>query len=161
GARVAEQRRHLFDERPVQVAELAARLETADQFRGRGDADVGRDQRLLEPLPRLLVARIERGGRELLRQRAPALAERFAQAPQEEREQERDRAERLLAAGEEREACDALAGRPQLDLDAGLAVLGLGQAEAALPAGKQRRGDLREVVANGGEGLLEPALDRV
>ena len=40
-----------------------------------------------------------------------------ARPGEEEREQERDRAERLLAAGEERETRDALAGRAQLDLD--------------------------------------------
>src|SRR5438067_13885185 len=39
---------------------------------------------------------------------------------EEEREEERDRAERLLAAGKERKPRDALAGRTQLDLDAGL-----------------------------------------
>src|SRR5207245_11150062 len=77
----------------------------------------------------------------------------------------RERAERLLAAGEEREAGDALARGPQLDLDPGLDVLvlafqlGLGQAEAALAAGEERGGDLLEVVANGGEGFLEATLD--
>src|SRR5581483_6182991 len=79
---------------------------------------------------------------------------------EEQREQERDRAERLLAAGEEREAGHALAGRPELDLDPRLAaVLELGQAQATLAAGKERRGDLGEVPLDGCERLLESSLD--
>src|SRR4029079_12442138 len=42
---------------------------------------------------------------------------------EEEREQERDRAESLLAAREERQPRDLLAGRAELDLDALLGVL--------------------------------------
>ena len=45
-----------------------------------------------------------------------------ARPGEEEREQERDRSERLLTAGQERQACDALPDRAQLDLDAGLRV---------------------------------------
>src|SRR5581483_8139224 len=83
-----------------------------------------------------------------------------ARPGEEEREQERDRAERLLAAREEREPRDALAGRAQLDLDAGLPVLvRLGQAQPALAAGEERGGDLGEVPLHGGEGLGEAALD--
>ena len=41
-----------------------------------------------------------------------------ARPRQEEREQERDRAQRLLAAREQREPGHALAARPELDLDA-------------------------------------------
>ena len=75
-----------------------------------------------------------------------------ARPREEEREQERDRAERLLAAGEEREPRHPLAGRAQLDLDARLAPrppfqLGLGQAQAALAAREERRRHLLEVVA--------------
>src|SRR4030095_1517425 len=46
-----------------------------------------------------------------------------ARPREEEREQERDRAERLLATREERQPGDALAGRAELDLDPGLATL--------------------------------------
>ena len=72
-----------------------------------------------------------------------------ARPREEEREEERDRAERLLAAGEEREARDALAGRPELDLDARLAalVLRLDEPQPALAAGEERRRDLLEVLA--------------
>src|SRR5438094_7061497 len=51
---------------------------------------------------------------------------------EEQREEERDGSECLLAARQERQALHLLAGRPQLDLDAGLAllVLGVGQAQA-------------------------------
>src|SRR5439155_15328312 len=42
---------------------------------------------------------------------------------EEEREEERDRPERLLAAGEQREPRDPLTGRLELDLDAGLFAL--------------------------------------
>src|SRR5205814_10701753 len=53
-----------------------------------------------------------------------------ARPREEQREQERDRAERLLAAGEKRQARHLLARRPELDLDTRVLVvlLGLGQA---------------------------------
>src|SRR5438132_11873115 len=68
-------------------------------------------------------------------------------AREEEREEERDRAERLLAAGEKRQPLHLLAGRPQLDLDARLLLLvvGLRDAQAALAAREERRCDLGEV----------------
>ena len=84
---------------------------------------------------------------------------------EEEREEERDRAERLLAAREQREPRHPLAGGAQLDLDARLRVLvlalelGLGQAQPALAAREERGRDLREVVADGCERLGEAALD--
>src|SRR5439155_16760173 len=86
-----------------------------------------------------------------------------ARAREEEREQERDRAERLLASGKEREASHALAGRAELDLDARLASLlvGLGQQEPAVTAGEERLRDPGEMLADRGEGLVEPALDGV
>ncbi len=40
-------------------------------------------------------------------------------------------------------------------------VLGLGQAQPALAAGEERGDDLAEVLLDGGEGLLEAALDRL
>ncbi len=83
GRGLAEQVGDLLRERLAEVAELAAGLQAADQLRSRPDPDVTADQRLLEPLPVLLVARVEGRGGELARERAPALAERVAQAPEE------------------------------------------------------------------------------
>jgi hypothetical protein len=77
-ARLAEERGDLFDERFVEIADLAPCLEPADELGGRGDADIGRDQRFFEPLPGRLVGRIERGRGDLFRERSPALAERVA-----------------------------------------------------------------------------------
>ena len=78
--RLAEQRRDLLRERVAEIAELAARLEPPHELRRRGHADVGLDQRFLEPLPREIVAGIERGDRDLLGERAARLRERVAQA---------------------------------------------------------------------------------
>src|SRR4029434_10677411 len=76
---------------------------------------------------------------------------------QEEREQERDRAERLLAARQEREPRHLLAGRTELDLDARLRLLlfGLCEAEAALAAREERGRDFREVRLDRPERLRE------
>jgi hypothetical protein len=58
--------------------------------------------------------------------------------PREERgREERDRAERLLAARQERQPRDALAGRTELDLDAGSPpLLGLDEPQPPSPPGK-------------------------
>src|SRR5262249_55091806 len=80
---------------------------------------------------------------------------------EEEAEEKGDGAERLLAAREQREPGDALAGRPQLDLDAVLALLVLGQPQPALAAGEERRRHLGEVALDRREGLGEPPLDRL
>ncbi len=69
-ARVAEQLCHLVDERRAEIADLTARLEPAHELGGRRHADVCLDQRLLEPLPREVVRRIERRGSDLLGERA-------------------------------------------------------------------------------------------
>src|SRR4051812_37060736 len=86
-----------------------------------------------------------------------------ARPREEEREQERDRAERLLAAGEEREPRHALAGRPQLDLDPGFRLVvvpfGLRQPQPSLAAGEQRLRHVCEVALDRLESLLEPPLD--
>src|SRR4029079_13402875 len=85
-----------------------------------------------------------------------------ARTGEEEREQGRDPAEGLLAAREQREPRHALAPRPELDLDAWLlAVLAIGQAQAAFAAREERGGDLGEVRADRREGLVEAALDRL
>src|SRR4029079_14348248 len=85
-----------------------------------------------------------------------------ARPRKEEREQERDRAERLLAAGEQRQPRDPLAGGAALDPRDGLAVvlLGLGERQPSLPAREERRRDLGEVLRDRREGLREPRLDR-
>ena len=74
-----------------------------------------------------------------------------ARLREEEREQERDRAERLLAAGEHSQARDALPCRPQLDLHPGFAalLLRLDEPEPALAAREERRGDVLEVRGDG------------
>ena len=85
-----------------------------------------------------------------------------ARLREEEREQERDRAERLLAAGEQRQARDLLPRGAELDLDARLdvlAVLRRDEPQPPLAAGEQRRGDLLEVRSDGGERLVEPPVD--
>src|SRR4029077_5225264 len=57
----------------------------------------------------------------------------------EQREQERDRPERLLAAGEQREARDALACGRELHFDACLDVLfSFSQPEPPVPTGEER-----------------------
>ena len=81
--RLTEERRDLLGERLAQLGEVLARLETADQLGGRAHADVGVDQRLFEPLPRGIVARIERGDRQLLGECPARLPERFTQAAEE------------------------------------------------------------------------------
>ena len=84
-ARIAEQLCDLLRERLAEVAERAARLEPAHELGGRAHADVGLDQRLLEPLPRELVARVEGGRGDLLGERAARLRERVAEAREEPR----------------------------------------------------------------------------
>ena len=85
-----------------------------------------------------------------------------ARPREEEREQERDRSERLLAAREERQARDALArpaeARPRSPASPPL-VLRLDETKPALAAGKEGRGDILEVRRDGGEGLGEAPLD--
>jgi hypothetical protein len=87
-----------------------------------------------------------------------------ARPREEEREEERDRTERLLAAGEQHQARDPLPRRPELDLDARLALavllVGLDEAQAALAAREERRRDLLEVRRDRGERLVEAAVDR-
>ena len=73
-ARLAEHGRSLLDECLGQISDLAAGLEPRDELGGGRHADVGGDQRLLEPLPGLVVGGIEGGGGELVGERAAALA---------------------------------------------------------------------------------------
>ena len=78
--RAAQELRGLVAERGAQLAGDLARLQPLDELGRRRDPDVGRDQRLLEPLPGLVVARVERRRRDLLGQRPAALPQRVAQA---------------------------------------------------------------------------------
>ena len=86
-----------------------------------------------------------------------------ARLREEQREEERDRPERLLPTREQRETRDLLACRPELHLDSGLdlgTILGrLDQPEPALPAGEEGRRDLLEVRGDRSERLVEPAVD--
>ena len=75
GARLTEQRSGLLDQRFAEIAELAPRLEAPHELGSRRNADVGGDQRLLQPLPSGVVGRVERSRRDLLGQRPAALAE--------------------------------------------------------------------------------------
>ena len=87
-----------------------------------------------------------------------------ARPREEEREEERDRAERLLAAREQRQPRDLLPGRSKLDLDPCLDVavlVGLDEPQPALAAREERRGDLLEVRGDGRERLVEAAVDRL
>src|SRR5581483_1436939 len=86
-----------------------------------------------------------------------------ARPREEQREEERDRAERLLAARQERQPGDALPGRPELDLDPRLLALlaVLRHPQPALPAREERRRHLVEVPLDRGERLGEARLDRV
>ena len=90
-----------------------------------------------------------------------------ARPGEEQSEEERDRAECLLAAGEERQARDALPDRAQFDLDAVFCLClrpvftWLGKPQPPVTAGEERRGDLLEVRADRRESLVEAALDRL
>ena len=53
--RLPKHGRRLLDERPGEIAGYAAGLEPLDELGRGGHADIGGDQRLLEPLPRLVV----------------------------------------------------------------------------------------------------------
>src|SRR5204862_3731586 len=58
---VSEKRSNLVGKGLSEIAELSARLEPLHELCGRAHADVGLDQRLLEPLPGEVVARVESG----------------------------------------------------------------------------------------------------
>src|SRR5262249_41258387 len=88
-----------------------------------------------------------------------------ARPREEQREEERDRTERLLAARQQRQPCHLLAHGTQLDLDARLGVLvlgiGLGQPEPALATGEERRRNLGELRLAGRDRLRETPLARL
>ena len=88
-----------------------------------------------------------------------------ARPREEEGEQERQRAERLLAPREQREPRHLLAGGPQLDLDARLlpssSLSGSVSRSLPSPPGKRVAGDIGEVTLDSGVGLLEAPLDRL
>ena len=76
--RVAQERRDLFRQRGVEIGQIRTSFEPPDELGRRGHADVGADQRFLEPLPCSGVTWIERGRRELCGERRAALRERVA-----------------------------------------------------------------------------------
>ena len=83
----------------------------------------------------------------------------------EHREQVRQRGERTLTAGEQRQAAHVLARRTRLHLDPGVEqVVGVGEREPPRPAGEQRGEELREVAAHvverGGEHGDDLLVDR-
>ena len=78
-----EELRGLLDERLAEVAEPIAGFQPLHELGCRGDADVGGDQRFLETFPRLVVGGVERLERQLLGQRAAALAERVTETREE------------------------------------------------------------------------------
>src|SRR5712692_6205393 len=85
----------------------------------------------------------------------------------EEREDERDRGERLLAAREELDRLILLAWRLREDLQASVEHLLAGEPQACLPAAEERREHLLEVRVDRVEGFLQElarlavdALDR-
>src|SRR5262249_4591642 len=82
-ARLAQQSRSFLGQRLVEIAELGACLEPAHELGRGGNPHVGGDQRLLPPLPRRPLRRIECGRGDLLGQRPAALAERVAQTREE------------------------------------------------------------------------------
>ena len=78
----------------------------------------------------------------------------------EDRHQHRDRGQRLLAAGQQRQPLDLLARRASLDLDAGgQHVVGIGQQQPALATGEQRRKHFAELAFHVGVGLGEHLQD--
>src|SRR6266567_3902905 len=82
----------------------------------------------------------------------------------EDRDQEGDRGQRPLAAGQQRQPLNLLARRPGLEVDTGAEhVVRLGQHEPAIPAGEQCVEDALElprgVLVSGGEHLLHPVVD--
>ncbi len=81
--RVAEEQLDLFCQRLAEVVQVAAGLEPPHDLGRRANADVAVDERLLEPLPGLLVAGVERSCRDLGGQRPAALRERVAQPAEE------------------------------------------------------------------------------
>ena len=80
-----EQRLDLLDERALELSGDAARLEPPYELGRRGNSDVASDQRLLEPLPGLVVGRVEPRRRQLGGERLAALRERLAHPAEEAR----------------------------------------------------------------------------
>ena len=79
----AENRFDLLDKGVPQTADHAACLESPDELRGRWNTDIAANQCLFEPLPGLVVTRVERRRRELLGQRTATLRQRLADASED------------------------------------------------------------------------------
>src|SRR6266852_1964786 len=75
--RLAEEARDHLCQRGVEVDKVRTSLEPSHELGRRGDADVGADQRLFEPLPRGVVTWIEGRRRELGSESRAALRERI------------------------------------------------------------------------------------
>ena len=81
--RGAEQLLDLLGERVAEVGQLAARLQSPHDLRRGANAHITVDQGFLEPLPRFLVAGVERARGDLCSQGTTALRERFAKPAEE------------------------------------------------------------------------------
>ena len=134
-----------------QPADAALLHRHAPQPVGRGHRPLlVRDDDELAPVEELAQHAREAGRVRLVERRVHLVedAERARLAP-EDREQERDRGERLLAAGEERERAQFLARRAGGDLDAGLQhVEPVFQNDVRLPAAEQLAEQFLEVAAD-------------
>src|SRR5207253_1458418 len=76
----AEQARDLLRECSGEIGEVLAGLEPLHELGSCGYTDIGANQRLFEPLPGRIVARVERRRGKLRSQRLTTLRERVAQA---------------------------------------------------------------------------------
>ena len=76
--RVTQECRDLFRQCGVEIDQIRTSFEPPDELGRRRHADIGSDQRFLEPLPRSGVTWIERRRRELCSEGRAALRERVA-----------------------------------------------------------------------------------
>ena len=97
-------------------------LEPLDHLGGGRRAGVGEDQRLLQPLPGLVVDAVEEAGRDLLGQRLAAFREALAQAPED--------AAALLGSASGSAEAFALAREPRSRISCQLVAIGAGRLSA-------------------------------
>ena len=117
----------------------------------RDDQELALRQKLLQLLDEAADVRVVQGGVELVQH-----AER-SRLDHEDREQERDRRHRALAAGEERDGLRTLPGRARDDVDAALerVFLVLEEDEARLAAAEEPREHCLKVLVRLLEGRTE------